>query len=243
MEQRTIGVIAIGVAIIASTWILASAWTDTHESVKKINVTGLAETNFSSDLVVWRATFERTGESVASVYGTLRRDADLVRDYLIRQGVDASEIVIGAIDVDKQYNSIRLPSGGYQQEFAGYRLWQSVKVESGNVDKIEKVSREISELLNAGVEMNSRAPEYYYTKLSEVKIDLLSRAAADGRERATALAENAGGKLGDLDRADMGIFQITAQNSNEEYTWGGAFNTSAKHKTAAITVRMQFSVN
>jgi hypothetical protein len=40
----------------------------------------------------------------------------------------------------------------------------------------------------------------------------------------------------------MGIFQITAQNSDEEYTWGGAFNTSDKLKTASITVRMEFGV-
>ncbi len=242
MEQRTWSAIAIGVAVIVSTWIVAQAWTDTHPGVQKVNVTGMAETNFTSDLVVWRASFERTGATVGAVYPDLKRDAEIVRNYLLRKGIDQAEIVMGSIDIDKQYRSVRLPSGGYQQEFDGYRLWQSVTIESRNVDTVEAVSREISELLNAGVELSSRAPEYYYTKLSELKIDLLSRAAADGRERATALAENGGGSLGALDRADMGVFQITAQNSAEEYTWGGAFNTAAKHKTASITVRMQFSV-
>ncbi len=242
MEQRTLGVVAIGVAIVVSTWILATAWTDTHPTVEKITVTGLAETDFTSDLIVWRASFERRAATVAAAYPELRRDAQLVAEYLQGKGIDAGEIIMGSIDVDKQYRSIRLPEGGYRQEFDGYRLYQWVKVESGNVDKVESVSREISELLNAGVELNSRAPEYYYTQLADVKLDLLARASADGRERAKALAENAGGSLGELSKADMGVFQITAQNSTEEYTWGGAFNTSSKNKTASITVRMQFDV-
>lgn len=242
MEQRTLGVIAIGVAIVVSMWILATAYTDTHPRVEKINVTGLAETDFTSDLIVWRASFARKAMTIAAAYPQVRTDAERVREYLVGKGIDPTEIVLGSIDVDKQFRSIRLPEGGYRQEFDGYRLYQWVTVESNNVDKVEAVSREISELLNAGIELNSRAPEYYYTKLTDVKLDLLARASADGRERAKALAENAGGTLGKLSNVDMGVFQITAQNSNEEYTWGGAFNTSSKHKTAAITVRMQFDV-
>lgn len=242
MEQRTLGVIAIGIAIVVSTWILATAWTDTHATVEKINVTGLAETDFTADLIVWRASFARKASTVAEAYPAVRQDAERVRDYLIGKGIDPAEIILGSIDVDKEFRSIRMPEGGYRQEFDGYRLYQWVTIESSNVDKVEAVSREISELLNAGIELNSRSPEYYYTKLADVKLDLLARASADGRERAKALAENAGGSLGSLSNADMGVFQITAQNSTEEYTWGGAFNTSAKNKTAAITVHMQFDV-
>ena len=40
----------------------------------------------------------------------------------------------------------------------------------------------------------------------------------------------------------MGVFQIIAQNSNEDYSWDGAFNTSSKQKTATITMRLQFGI-
>jgi hypothetical protein len=40
----------------------------------------------------------------------------------------------------------------------------------------------------------------------------------------------------------MGIFQITAQNSAEDYSWGGTFNTSSKRKTASITVKLEFEI-
>jgi hypothetical protein len=48
--------------------------------------------------------------------------------------------------------------------------------------------------------------------------------------------------LGRLISANMGIFQITGQNSTEDYSWGGTFNTSAKDKTASITMRLSYGV-
>ncbi|NTW32997.1 MAG: SIMPL domain-containing protein, partial [Bacteroidetes bacterium] len=47
---------------------------------------------------------------------------------------------------------------------------------------------------------------------------------------------------GYLKRADMGVFQITAQNSSEEFSYGGAYNTFSKNKTASITVHLDFGI-
>lgn len=241
MEQRTIAAVVFGIAILGASWMFSSAWESTHPAMEKINVTGLAQSDFTSDLIVWRASFGRKAETISGAYPLMKRDAEIVRDYLIKRGVKADELVFDAIDIQQEYKNIKRDEG-YERVFDGYRLWQGVRIESKNVDQVEAISREISELLNAGVELSSQAPEYYYSKLSELKVDLLSRAAEDGKVRAQAIAERSGGGLGSLRRADMGIFQITAQNSTEEFTWGGAFNTASKRKTASITVKMEFSV-
>ena len=57
------------------------------------------------------------------------------------------------------------------------------------------------------------------------------------------IASNSGADLGELSNANMGIFQITGQNSNEEYSWGGTFNTSDKNKTARITVKLEYEID
>ena len=62
------------------------------------------------------------------------------------------------------------------------------------------------------------------------------------RIRAEKIATNSGSSLGDLTSAKMGIFQITGQNSNENYSWGGTFNTSSKKKTASITMKLDYIV-
>jgi uncharacterized protein len=40
----------------------------------------------------------------------------------------------------------------------------------------------------------------------------------------------------------MGVFQITGRNTNEDYSYGGAFNTTSKEKTASITLKVDYQV-
>lgn len=78
--------------------------------------------------------------------------------------------------------------------------------------------------------------------MSELKIEMIAAATEDTRIRAENIAANAGAKIGDLRDAQMGIFQIIGQNSNEDYSWGGTFNTSSKMKTATINMKLQFGI-
>ena len=243
MDSKSVGLLALSAALVVMSFVLGNAWVTTHDSPTKVVVKGHAQTDFESDLIVWRAYFERRASTIADAYPMVKDDAEMIKQYLIKKGVQESEIVFGAIDISKTYRREDLREGGSRRVFSGYQLPQDVVIESKNVDGIELVAREISELLNAGIELNSQRPEFYYTKLSELKIDLLSRASADGTLRAMSIADEADGSLGDLRRADMGTVQITGQNSNEDYTWGGAFNTTSRYKTASITVKMEFDIN
>ena len=108
------------------------------------------------------------------------------------------------------------------------------------MDKVEAISRQVTELINSGIEFYSSSPEYYYTKLAELKIEMIAEATKDANTRAKKIAENAGSDIGALKNASMGVFQIVAQNSAEEYSWGGSFNTASKRKTASITVKLEY---
>ena len=125
------------------------------------------------------------------------------------------------------------------EEFLGYRLTQTLQVDSKEVANVEKIAREITELLNKGIEFYSQAPRYYYTKLSDLKIEMISKATADAKLRADKISHNSG----KLISAKMGIFQITGQNSKENYSWGGTFNTSSKEKTASITMKLRYKTD
>ena len=79
--------------------------------------------------------------------------------------------------------------------------------------------------------------------VSELKIKMIEQATKDAKNRAETIAKNGGGSLGDLTKANMGVFQITAENSSDEYSWGGSFNTSSKRKTASITMRLNYEID
>ena len=130
-----------------------------------------------------------------------------------------------------------------KRTFTGYTLIQSVKIESSDVDKTEKISRDITELIDLGVEFLSMPPEYYYTRLDELKLNLIQKATENTRLRAETITEEAGGKLSKLRMAHLGVFQITPENSTtESYNSDGIYDVTSKNKTAFITTRLEYLI-
>jgi len=234
----------IGISILLSTLLLSNAYTYKFRSTESISVTGMAETNFSSDLIVWNGNYSRKSMDLKTAYAMLKQDEQKIRTYLKGKGLADNAIVYSAVTINKDFN-YRFDAEGRQigADFTGYNLTQYVTVQSTEIDKVELISREVTELIESGVELNSAAPSYYYTKLADLKLDLLAKAAEDARNRASTIAKNSGSGLGTMRKANMGVFQITAENSNEDYSYGGVFNTTSRKKTASITMKVEYEIN
>ncbi|PVX52528.1 hypothetical protein C7377_0852 [Balneicella halophila] len=232
-----------GLAIIIAAYLLGDAYIQRSNPSGSVEVTGLGETNFTSDLIVWDGSFSRTSTDLSSAYSSLERDKQIITSYLTSKGIAPEELIFNAVQSREETESKYSDDGKYiGNRFLGYTLTQSLQVKSKNVEKVEKISREITELLNRGIGFYSQPPRYYYTKLADLKIELISKATADAKLRADMIAENSKGRLGDLISAKMGVFQITGQNSGEDYSWGGTFNTADKDKTASITVKLNYRI-
>jgi hypothetical protein len=241
--KNSITAIIFGIAIITAAFLLGDAFINRNAKSKVLSITGLGETNFTSDLIVWEGSFQKQNTNLKLAYAALAEDKIAVQTYLLEKGIKPENMVFNAVQTRENKQSKYGSDGSYLgQEFLGYELSQSIKIESNDVAKIEKISREVTELLNKGVQFYSQAPRYYYTKLADLKIELIKKATEDARARAEMIASNSGASLGELSDASMGIFQITGQNSNEDYSWGGTFNTSDKDKTARITVKLAYEI-
>ena len=234
----------LGICGIIAFWVAGAAFKYKSKSQETISVTGLAEKDFVSDFIVWNGSYSRKSKDLKTAYAELKTDEKAIRDYLTRKGISTSEMTFSSVNINKEFSEKMNELGrAIGQEFTGYNLTQAVNIESRNIDKIDTISREATELIQNGIEFNSSPPLFYNTKLSEVKMDLLARASADAKLRAETIAKNSGSSLGKLIKATMGVFQITGKNSNENFSYSGAFNTSSKLKTGSITIRMEFGAN
>lgn len=242
--KNNLSPVLFAIAIIISAYLLGNAVINRNRPQGTIHVTGLGEQNFTSDLIVWEGNFTRDSKDLRAAYSDLERDRSAVTNYLKNKGISENELVFNAVSTLPQFEQNYTASGNYAgQTFTGYQLSQTFVIESKEVEKVEKISREITELLNQGITLYSQPPRYYYTQLESLKLEMVAKATEDGRVRAERIAENSNSKLGDLITANMGVFQITGQNSGEDYSWGGVFNTSAKNKTASITMKLSFEVD
>ena len=247
MEKKSswLTALIIGLCIVISCVALAFGLSHFRaESSHVITATGSASVDFDADIIIWRGSFSATAYTSQEAYSKIKGDADLVKNYLSKNGVSDDEVVFNSVDIGRTYDDVYDENGNYSGSVAtGYQLTQSVTITSSNIETVEKISRDISTLLDQGVELTSDSPEYYYSGLDDLKLDLIDKASANAKERIDIMAENTGARLGKLNNSSLGVFQITAKNTGtSSYSYDGAFDTSSRHKTASITVRLEYGL-
>jgi len=233
----------IGISIIISTVILNDAYKYKFKSAQTISVTGMAKKDFEADLVKWSSSFVKKDFDLKQASKDLNKDREIVKKFLKSKGVDVNEVTFDAVNITKDFLYETSSNGSSVSTFNGYVLTQNFSIESKKLDVVEKVSREITDLISKGIELNSSLPSFYYSKLEDLKLELIAKATANAKLRAENISKEADARLGELTEADMGVFQITGQNDNEDYSYGGVFNTSSRKKTASITIKLNFRSN
>ncbi len=237
---RNSQIIILGVCIAAATIVSSVILTKGFLQVIKfrdqvIAVTGSAQKDIKSDYIVWKGTFSIREVSLPTAYKKLSENLEKVKKYLISKGVNEKEIVISQITTETIYK--KNEKGNDTNDIQWYRLSQGVEVRSKEVDKATQISRECTELINQDVQFESQAPEYFYTKLDELKIEMLAKATENAKQRAENMVKATGNKIGFMRSARMGVFQITPINSTEVSDWGVNDTTSLeKRVTAVVTV-------
>ena len=233
----------MSLGILIAAIVIAAAYTEGHKPAQgTITVTGLGETEFTSDLIVINGEIESENYDAAEAYHTLELNREKVVAFLVSKGVKAENI---SFDMPYTYERRRsvYEYGDYiGEQFAGYNISQSFTIESKDVDITESAARELPSLIAEGIDIRVSNPMYYYTGLEDVKLTLLADAAADARDRAMNIAKSSHTELGELKLSRAGVFQITAATGDEEFSAGGSFNLSSRDKKARVTVRSEFYI-
>lgn len=235
-----------------------SILTKTYHGIKvkpetrTIKITGSAKKRIISDLIEWTASIEAHGPDRAAAYKVLREDRDKVIAALEAQGVKRAEIQPQSTSFEEEFDvqeefkvlaGATAPTRFEKKTSKGYVTRESIVVRSTDVARIEKASREITSLLEQGVVITSEAPRYYYTRLGELKVEMLAAAGKDARARADNILSSAGGAaVRKLRSADMGIININPANSTETSN-EGRNDTSAFEKDIITIVHAEFELD
>lgn len=235
--------IIIAVAIVLSAVVLATAYTQRYRTATgTITVTGLGETEFTSDLIIVEGCLNVESYNAADGYNQMDTDRKKVINFLKKHNIAEEDVNFAMLTHHEQYNSVYQEGKYIGEEFAGYSLTQQFTIESKDIDAVESVARELTSLLADGINISVEEPMYFYSDLNALKLDLIAAAASDARERAELIATNSNAKLGLLNWSYAGVFQITAATGDEEFSAGGAFNLSSREKKARVTVRAEYKI-
>lgn len=238
MYPMAAGILAAG--LVLSTMIGVWGISQVKQADQTIVVTGSAKKRIMSDKVIWKAGISFQARNLGDAYSALRNNMPKVRSYLLSKGVKPDEIKLSAIE--SQTVTERGPNGEDTGRLSGYSLKQSIQVRSNDVARIEKLSRESTELIRDGILLESSPPEYVYTKLADVKQAMLAEAAKDAKARAEKVAASVGSRIGGVRSARMGVLQITPADSND-VSDSGMSDTTSVEKDITSVVSVTFAVH
>jgi hypothetical protein len=208
----------IGISFIIGVVFFTNAWKSSQNANQTINVTGSAKKEIVSDLGFLRGTISVKSSTSESAFAELNRQKPILVSYLERNGFPKDKIEFYTIN---NYPVYEMSEQGYQTgRVIGYIYSQRIEIQSAEVNKIKELSLDITSLIEKGVSFNVEQPEYHYTKMAELKIEIQAAAAKDAMIRAQKIAEATDRDLGPMRSARMGVLQITPKFSNAISDYG-----------------------
>lgn len=227
----------LGLSILLSVVVFSMNWKSIKKENQTITVTGSAKKEIKADLGILRGTLSASENSQKATAGKIDSQKPALLEYLKTKGFEGKEVAFETINIYPQYQFINGNQGG----IIGYNATQNFKIESDNVDLIKDISLDISSLYAKGLEFQVFNPEFYYTQLAEIKIEIQSEAAKDAMNRAQKIAVATNSTLGTMKNARMGVLQITPVNSNMVSDYG-MNDVSSVQKEVTAVVNASFEI-
>jgi len=228
--------VLVGLSLVASAFIWSATFYRVKALENTLGVTGSAKRRITSDAAKWTASFSRSAvqSGFPNANAALQRDREAVLRFFESHAVPAESLMLSPVMVDPIYRG----SDSGPQEFS---LRQTVQFQSRDVAAVTALARDSSTLIDQGLLFSTQGLEYTYTRLGELRVQMLAGAIQDARARAEAIAASSGGRLGRLKSATAGVIQVVQVNSTEVSDYG-AYDTSTIEKDVIATVRASFTL-
>ena len=196
----------------------------------KISVTGSAYKIVESDSarLEFQVIARRPNKQLA--YNAVKAQLPIVKKYLEDKGFKDIEVMASNGYFTYKY----APNGTMTNDVAYYNLYQTIIVKSDDVQKIKNLSTDIESLLEQDIDIDIINTEYFYSKLSDLKVELLKDATTDAKERAGAMLKATHNHPGKILSVNMGVFQITPVDSTNVSDMGINDTTTIEKKVTAV---------
>jgi hypothetical protein len=204
--------VILGLSLIVSAFLLRDGLTDMRTGDRYVTVKGVAEKEVTADLALWPIRFAATGDTLEAARERMRASQSGVMAFLKLQAIEDDAVELQRLDVVDTHANPYQPEHGARK----FIINQVLMVRTGEVDKVRQAARNVGDLVDSGVLLSSdygpTGPTYLFTRLNDIKPEMISEATAAARASAQQFARDADAELGGLRRANQGVFQILARD-------------------------------
>jgi uncharacterized protein len=224
----------LAAGLVVSSVLATTTWLKVKNS-QFVTVKGSVQKNVESDLAIWSGNFQVENSTLIEAQHEISDQRVAVEKFLVAVG--ATNLTFAPLVIEELKASQKSPDGFVSQRTTGYRLSETVSVESSEVDRLDKL--DATPLVEQGVIFTVAAPQFIYSRAGDTKIEMLADATKDARARAEQIALQGGRLIARLHDADQGIFQINPLHSVTT-SWEGESDTTSRFKTITAVVTATF---
>ncbi len=202
-------VLAAGVAV--GGWFVGHGFASGRSADRFVTVKGLAERDVKADLALWPLRLIVGDNDLSTAQATMARNTAEVLGFLARHDVDTTQAELQGFRV---VDAFAQPYGGNANAPNRFVITQTVMVRSSDPDGIFAASQDVGRLVAAGVVLSSGeewgpgGPTFIFTRLNDLKPEMIAEATASAREAAQRFADDANSQIGGIRRANQGVFVI-----------------------------------
>jgi hypothetical protein len=182
---------------------------------RTVTAKGLAEREVPADIAIWPIRFDLAENDLPALTVEIEKKSALVQEFLREAGFTGDEITVGTPSVIDRHAQ---RYGGGQPNPIRYQGTATITVYSRNIAGVQDAMTRLVELGKKGVAFGGgdydTRPQFLFTRLNDLKPDMIEEATRNAREVAAKFAQDSNSDLGKIKKARQGQFSITDRDSN-----------------------------
>ena len=234
-----VAALLVGLGLGLGGWFIGNGFFQGRAAERYVTVKGVSERIVTADVALWPLQFVSTDDDLKRAQDTIKQSHEQILAFLQRHDIDAAEAEVQRLEVtDRLADPYR--SGPMKSR---YIIVQTVMVRSNEPEIIARASQAVGELVDAGVVLSSNrgpygGPTFLFTRLSELKPEMIAEATAKARQGAEQFAQDSGSRIGGIRRANQGVFVIQPRDNAP-----GVVEGSQLHKKVRVVSTVEYYLN
>ena len=212
-ENRLVAAALVAVGIICLGWFVKAGIDDFANKDRHVTVKGLAEREVPADKVTWSIGTKVTGNDLPMLYESINLQTDKIKRFLKQNGLDEKEMTVNPPTI----NDLEAREWGENNKSFRYIVSTTITVATGKVEQVNKAIFRQAELLKQGVAIENSNAQYEYASFQQMKPEMMAEAIKNAQKTAEQFAEASNARLGDIQTAGQGQFEIDNRDENTPY--------------------------
>ena len=225
-----LGAVAIfALGLTTSGYVLGDGLRRAKMAERSVTVRGVSERDVTANLATWSIEFSHKGTDLGPVQQSVDAQANSVRRFFQRSGFQPASIADSNISVSREHD----PDNAAAPDRMIVR--RTIQLRTSDVMRTRQAFANQAELLRDGVEMSGSDVSYVFTKLNQLKPEMIGEANKNARLSAEQFAHDSGASVGRIKSASQGYFSVGPRDGEQCEDCGSTGSNSPFQKVRVVT--------